>query len=251
MDKQDFKQQEQELRDILNKWDFLGVVEATKEGGFDEYDDLNHLILSALQKGVSKEEIRNLVKKELAEHYGLPVEPVGLESTLQKIFTWWKNPEDARLTKLKILQLPELKGTVYIGLNNKDIKPPKAWAPDSTYLDDEVFAVIFSPSFQSANKNYTLFGFTELDTQQLGVLKKSLTENGLILQGLKSYDEFNAYIGRDGVDYNMQEVLKDDFPDLEDAWKSIVEKFKIINNQVLSLVEDTLKSGNSLWVLGL
>ena len=90
MGKQDFKKQEQELRDILNEGDLLGVGDATDEGVYDEYDDLNHWILSLLHKGESEEEIRNFLKKTLKEHYGLPLEPTGLESTLQKIFLWWK-----------------------------------------------------------------------------------------------------------------------------------------------------------------
>jgi hypothetical protein len=89
MDKDTFKKQEQELRDILNEWDVLGVVDATYEGVFDEYDDLNHWVLSLLHKGGNEEEIRNFLKRALKEHYGLPLEPTGLEPTVKKISAWW------------------------------------------------------------------------------------------------------------------------------------------------------------------
>lgn len=92
MDKDIFQKQESELRDILNEWDLLGVIGAQDDGGpFDEYDDLNHRILSALHKGADEEAIRNLLKIELRESYGLPLEPTGLETTVKKITVWWKN----------------------------------------------------------------------------------------------------------------------------------------------------------------
>ncbi len=91
MDKDIFQKQESELRDILNEWDVLGVIGAQDDGGpFDEYDDLNHWILSALHKGTDDEEVKAMLKKSLREHYGLPLEPTGLELTLQKIFVWWQ-----------------------------------------------------------------------------------------------------------------------------------------------------------------
>lgn len=90
MEKEHYKKQEQGLRDILNQWDLLGVVDATDEGVYDEYDDLNHWILSALHKGADENAIRDLLRKELKESYGLPSEPTGLEPTLQKIMVWWE-----------------------------------------------------------------------------------------------------------------------------------------------------------------
>jgi hypothetical protein len=74
MDKNISEKQESELKDILNEWDFLGVIGAQDDGGpFDEYDDLNHWILSLLHKKATEEEIRNFVKNALKKHYGLPI----------------------------------------------------------------------------------------------------------------------------------------------------------------------------------
>ncbi len=88
MDVQDFKEQEKQLRTILNEWDVLGVVD---DGVLDEYDDLNHWLLSILHKNADKNEIRSYLIEKLDKHYGLSSASYNrnIEQTLDKIVAWY------------------------------------------------------------------------------------------------------------------------------------------------------------------
>ena len=87
MDHKIIKQQQKELRMILNEWNFLAVAIA---GPQDEYDCMLGPLLTLLHNGADENEVRDFIKKERKEHFGLPEESPSLEPTLQKIFTWWK-----------------------------------------------------------------------------------------------------------------------------------------------------------------
>jgi hypothetical protein len=89
--KKEFKEQQEQLRVLLNEWDILGVMSHAPE---DEYDDLQGAILGGL---VTNKPIKVLAR-ELAKWIQVEYEmDLGEESCarfLEKVYEWW----DARQT---------------------------------------------------------------------------------------------------------------------------------------------------------
>jgi len=58
---------ERQIRVILHAWNPIGFPMPP-----DEYDCLVHRVLSSLLRGESREQLRELITRELTEHFGLP-----------------------------------------------------------------------------------------------------------------------------------------------------------------------------------
>ena len=71
------------LRKILNSWDL--IPGSPKE----EFDSLNHQILSHLYKGADFEKISRVLSSELTVNYGLSTNTGGVEKLTEEIFDWW------------------------------------------------------------------------------------------------------------------------------------------------------------------
>jgi hypothetical protein len=84
---QNYKQYQEELRAVLNEWDFLT---AHQLGTNDEYDCLINPILAILQRNGTVDEIENLIRHERKEHFGLAEESPELRHTVYKIVSWWE-----------------------------------------------------------------------------------------------------------------------------------------------------------------
>lgn len=56
------------IRELLNQWDFIGVV---ADGILDEYDCLIGPISSRLQRGETADELHAFLAAELSDHFGL------------------------------------------------------------------------------------------------------------------------------------------------------------------------------------
>ena len=87
------KSQIEELRVILNRWDFLGVAKDYPEIQ-DEYDCLIGPVLALLHQGAGKNPVKESLVKELQNHFGViaPTEkPVvaGMDETVDAIMDWW------------------------------------------------------------------------------------------------------------------------------------------------------------------
>lgn len=85
--KKDFKDKFSELRKILNSWDL--IPGAPK----DEFDGLNHKILSHLYKGADFEKINRVLESELSVTYGLYHDEFSAEEMTTEIMEWWNSTD--------------------------------------------------------------------------------------------------------------------------------------------------------------
>ena len=83
--KDDFKRYFLSLRKILNGWDLI------PDSPKDEYDSLNHTILSHLYKGADFDKISRVIDSELKVNYGLSTDIEDAKKIAIDIMDWWKN----------------------------------------------------------------------------------------------------------------------------------------------------------------
>ncbi|MFI5780791.1 hypothetical protein [Nocardia sp. NPDC051570] len=74
-----------DLRDILNRWDPIGVADLVD----DEYDCLIAPLLSRLNTGAGRAEIGEFLRHELADHFGLSRENRGVNQVADRLVAWW------------------------------------------------------------------------------------------------------------------------------------------------------------------
>ncbi len=85
--KKDFKDKFSELRKILNSWDL--IPRAPK----DEFDRLNHQILSHLYKGADFDKLNCVLGSELSVTYGLYHDEFSADEMTTEIMEWWNNTD--------------------------------------------------------------------------------------------------------------------------------------------------------------
>lgn len=83
---------QQELRDLLNEWDPIGVFDPDDEidssGPVDEYDCIRDPLISHLLRGDSRHEVAEFLREELTDHFGLEHSLVTT-SVIDRIYKWW------------------------------------------------------------------------------------------------------------------------------------------------------------------
>ncbi len=81
--KKKVRSMEQQVRRILLAWNPIGR-------GFpvpaDEYDCLVHKILSSWFQGQSKEQLRELIAREVTHHFGLPDALPDVDAIVEQVF---------------------------------------------------------------------------------------------------------------------------------------------------------------------
>lgn len=85
--KKDFKEKFSELRKIMNAWDL--ICDAPK----DEFDGLNHQILSHLYRDADFEKINRVLESELSVNYGLYISEISSEEKATEIMEWWNSKD--------------------------------------------------------------------------------------------------------------------------------------------------------------
>ncbi|HMQ49523.1 MAG TPA: hypothetical protein PKA00_11675 [Saprospiraceae bacterium] len=83
--KSQFYYWEKDLRKLINSWDLIHGAPS------DEFDALNHKILSHLTKGVDKEKLFRVLKSELIIYYGLDPIDNDIHQLTEEIINWWNN----------------------------------------------------------------------------------------------------------------------------------------------------------------
>lgn len=83
--KKEFNDNFKELRKIINSWNF------TPDSPQDEFDSLNHQILSLLYKDSSQNKIYKFLNKELNEYFGLSTNMNDSQKLSAEIIKWWNN----------------------------------------------------------------------------------------------------------------------------------------------------------------
>ncbi len=84
--KAQFKADFSALREILNKHDIIGFM---PDLPVDEYDCINHSLLSLLSQNKDIESIKILLKSEITQHFGLSNNQLFIEKLAIDIFEWW------------------------------------------------------------------------------------------------------------------------------------------------------------------
>ena len=81
--KKEFQENFQELRKILNSWELIPGSPS------DEFDGLNHQILSNLYKGADLEKITHVLESELSVTYGLYHDEFKADEMATELIEWW------------------------------------------------------------------------------------------------------------------------------------------------------------------
>jgi hypothetical protein len=79
------RQRWSELRDLLNKWDFIGAVQ---DGRQTEYDCLIAPLMRRLESGQSSEDLAQFLGQQIPDHFGLD-EVLGIVEFSSKVKTWF------------------------------------------------------------------------------------------------------------------------------------------------------------------
>jgi hypothetical protein len=79
----EFKGNFSELRKIINSWNLIPGAPN------DEFDYLNHKILSQLYKNPEFEKINNILQSELIVYYGLFKNEFDATPLVSEIIEWW------------------------------------------------------------------------------------------------------------------------------------------------------------------
>jgi len=81
--KKEFQGNFKSLRTLLNSWELIpGVAN-------DEFDSLNHQLLSHLYKGSDLEKISRFISSELTVYYGLSCDVEESKQKAEEIMGWW------------------------------------------------------------------------------------------------------------------------------------------------------------------
>jgi hypothetical protein len=72
---------EKQIRQILLAWNPIGFPVPA-----DEYDCLVHKVLSSSFRRQSKEQLRELIARELTDHFGLPDALPGVDAVVEQVF---------------------------------------------------------------------------------------------------------------------------------------------------------------------
>ena len=87
---------QEELRALVNAWDPIGVfgpdADGDEAGPEDEYDCIRDRLISHLLQGAGREEITELLRAELTDHFGLDPELLTQE-VIDQIFSWWSSAQ--------------------------------------------------------------------------------------------------------------------------------------------------------------
>ncbi|MFG2039098.1 hypothetical protein [Dactylosporangium sp. NPDC048998] len=76
-----------ELRRLLNEWDFIGVFDPDTNA--DEYDCMLSPLLEQLASGADANEIRGHLDEEIRGHFGMSPELVGTARMAERLVAWW------------------------------------------------------------------------------------------------------------------------------------------------------------------
>ncbi|MFF5219400.1 hypothetical protein [Micromonospora sp. NPDC000442] len=75
-----------ELRRLLNEWDFIGVFDP--ETNVDEYDCMLSPLLTRLAGGADSNEIREYLDEEIGGHFGMSPEGAGTGPMAERLVAW-------------------------------------------------------------------------------------------------------------------------------------------------------------------
>ncbi|GAA2337050.1 hypothetical protein [Dactylosporangium salmoneum] len=75
-----------ELRRLLNEWDFVGVFDP--DTNVDEYDCMLSPLLEKLAGGADADEVRAFLDQEVSGHFGMSPQLVGTAPMAERLIAW-------------------------------------------------------------------------------------------------------------------------------------------------------------------
>jgi hypothetical protein len=81
--------QADELRDLLNEWDFIGVFDP--KINTDEYDCMIQPLMRILAAGADTNEIARFLDGEIAGHFGMSLGLVETAPMAERLNAWWQS----------------------------------------------------------------------------------------------------------------------------------------------------------------
>ena len=78
---------EKKLRKLINSWELIPGCPS------DEFDALNHKILSALMNNKDDQKIKGIILSYIVVDLGMFTNQDEIESKYDQIITWWKNED--------------------------------------------------------------------------------------------------------------------------------------------------------------
>ena len=78
----------EELRDLLNDWDFIGVFDP--ENNVDEYDCMIEPLLRKLTSGAGSGDIKHFLDAEITGHFGMSIGQVETGLMAERLTAWWQ-----------------------------------------------------------------------------------------------------------------------------------------------------------------
>ncbi|MCM4158158.1 hypothetical protein [Gramella sp. AN32] len=73
-----------ELRVIINSWNLI------PDSPIDEFDSINHLLLSQLYKDSDEYKISKAFQFELINNYGFSIQNMDTKEMITEVLEWWK-----------------------------------------------------------------------------------------------------------------------------------------------------------------
>ena len=81
-----------ELRDLLNEWDFIGVFDP--EINTDEYDCMILPLMTRLVAGADTDDIVRFLDGEITNHFGLSPGLVDNAPMAERLTGWWHSSHE-------------------------------------------------------------------------------------------------------------------------------------------------------------
>jgi hypothetical protein len=126
-----------------------------------------------------------------------------------------------------------------------------SWGDRCLFLRDDLFAALLNPDFEKANSSFSFFGTAEFEPRNVTVLVTLLKANSIKLETIRSYEDFLAYVNRNGVVYDIPGIFQRASSPLLHVWPQVLVKFKTINAQILSYIVEVENHQMSIHVCGL
>ena len=89
----------EELRQLLNDWDPIGVYDPATDFPPDEYDCLSAPLMGLLAEGADAASVTGFLEHELSGHFGLDPRPARPEEFAARLVQWFRNNRPPTIEK--------------------------------------------------------------------------------------------------------------------------------------------------------
>lgn len=133
----------------------------------------------------------------------------------------------------------------YTGDNDNFIRCDK----ESKYLDSVVFN-LYAHCFEKAHKIYEYYGPTKFNSRRIIPLRNELIKHKEQLDKFDSKEAFLFFINETFLGREFLEQLERESVAFNTQWSSILEKLKVIADELIALTEMCADEEKILWVAG-